>query len=170
MEHRITSADRRLPPAWMSLSSIGHLEDFALDEHDIQGGHYRAVPLVNVEIFTHVVRGDDADCDGRVAAMVVSYRVEMGDECVEGDSHGAPVSGCVRVAESIPWCNYEVAMDEDRVLRRISKQLAEKVDAMVPHVQEAFPEATIRKSDVLGMVIKRGIDELLRDIQMGRVR
>lgn len=61
-------------------------------------------------------------------------------------------------------------MDEDRVLRRISKQLAEKVDAMVPHVQEAFPEATIRKSDVLGMVIKRGIDELLRDIQMGRVR
>lgn len=61
-------------------------------------------------------------------------------------------------------------MEEARVLRRIDKALTDRVDAMVPAVQEAYTETAISKSDVLGMVIKRGIDELLHDIQTGRVR
>ncbi len=56
------------------------------------------------------------------------------------------------------------------VLRRIDETLADEMDAIRDDVQTAFGEVVIRKSDVLRMVIRRGLDELKRDIQNGRVR
>jgi hypothetical protein len=44
------------------------------------------------------------------------------------------------------------------------------MDAIRDAVQTAFGEVVIRKSDILRMVIRRGLDELKRDIQNGRIR
>lgn len=56
------------------------------------------------------------------------------------------------------------------VLRRIDETLADEMDAIRDAVQTAFGEVVIRKSDILRMVIRRGLDELKRDIQNGRIR
>ena len=58
----------------------------------------------------------------------------------------------------------------EQVLRRIDKDLTDRSDAMVERVQKAYPLVSIRRSDVLRMVVTRGLDELERDISTGRVR
>jgi len=53
---------------------------------------------------------------------------------------------------------------------RVDSETLDKLDKMLPRVQEAYPDVRISRADVLRMVLSRGIDELESDIVKGRVR
>lgn len=57
-----------------------------------------------------------------------------------------------------------------QVQTRIDVERLEELTALVPRVQEAFPEIAITRAAVFRMVLRRGIDDLTRDIEKGRIR
>lgn len=61
-------------------------------------------------------------------------------------------------------------MQAKTVQTRIDTQYRDQLDRMLPSVQGAYPGIRVTRADVLRMVLTRGIDELKRDIENGRIR
>jgi len=52
---------------------------------------------------------------------------------------------------------------------RVDTATLDKVAAMLPRVQEAYPNIRVTRADVLRMVLSRGLDELESDLAKGRL-